>query len=136
GEEAQEDEEALSRAATGIAWEEALAVARWVSAGEGHEYRLPDSGQTTLLTAAGFSTRLALWLRDVWEAPDYALRRDLKRFGIRMAAVWDPQDRLGSGSALFGELPFARYEAMGMVVVTPCRSGIENRWNRLRAALP
>ena len=52
----------------------------------------------------------------------------MARFGITLAAVWDPAQRLARRESpdrqcIFGELPEAHYGALGCVFVIPAAAG-------------
>ncbi|MGI5922879.1 MAG: hypothetical protein ACOX9E_02935 [Lentisphaeria bacterium] len=93
-------------------------------------YALPDNKQLQLLSLAGYSPTCALWINSPWPPSDLETERAQERFAVSFNIVWDPQEHFAGGKT-FGELPFARYQQLGFVVVTPLQTGWNLRWQRL-----
>lgn len=123
-------------ALTGVSWHEARRFCEWLSQQEGTEYRLPTTAQAEAIAAVGSPDRLAFWSADVWAPADHTVRRDLKRFAVSLATVWDPDARLVPDPGAFGDVPFARYRDLTVYVVTPRQTGIAQRWQRLKVPPP
>ena len=79
---------------------------------------------------------LAFWGEEVWNPADHEARRDLKRFGVELATVWDPGALLASAPGAIGDVPFARYPSLTVYVVAARQAGVAHRWQRLKASAP
>lgn len=121
--------------ATFVTWGGAKRFCGWLSAQEQHPYTLLKQTQCAMLQGRNVQLPVAAWLDEVWIPRDYVLRRELRRFAVDFAGVWDPAGKLESDTHLFGELPFARYETLGFYVVTDADTGLRERWRRVEAAL-
>ena len=121
---------------TGVSWYEAVRFCQWLTAQEGYLYSLPSQSDAAVLAPALGVADLAFWTSDLWSPADHAARRDLKRFGVDLATVWDPGAGVAAAKGGFGEVPFARNGQVALYLVTARQTGLAQRWKRLRAAPP
>lgn len=118
-------------AATAISRSTAVAFCEWLSAQHGRLYGLPT---VAVLQHAGIAFPCALWTATEWTGPDATGARMRRQFGARMYTLWDPQERLGSGT-MPGEFPFAAHTQLGFTVTVAPAAGIQDRLNRLQRQL-
>ena len=129
-----------------IAFQEAQKFASAVSRYLFFAYSLPTSAQCAALERSGKMPPMpvACWVGTPWLADKYAVNPDEKeamgRFGMKMAALWDPSSRLfrnhhdddeedGQLPAICGELPQAAYRDLGICLAAPVQAGVAARYD-------
>jgi hypothetical protein len=123
-------------ALTGVSWYEARRFCQWLAAQDGVSYRLPTSKEATVISSALPATGSAFWGDEVWIPDDHLARRDLKRFGVDLVTVWDPNALLAPKPGSFGDVPFARYPSLSVYLVAARQMGVAHRWQRLKTPSP
>jgi formylglycine-generating enzyme required for sulfatase activity len=123
-------------ALSGVSWYEAWRLCQWLSAQDGVAYRLPTAAEAAVIMSTYPKTAPAFWGGEIWTPEGHAARRDLKRFGVDLVTVWDPNAVLATKPGGFGEVPFARYPSLTVYVVATRQAGVAQRWQRLKTPAP
>ncbi|MFA6931020.1 MAG: hypothetical protein WCT05_11895 [Lentisphaeria bacterium] len=103
---------------------------------EGFPYSIPERKELAWAERKRLIPPLAVWCRSKW-SPDWEELEAQKRFGISLYTVWDPRRVLSASpdSGLVGELKNAVYPQLGFLIITPARTGRQQRLQRLQAEL-